>query len=194
MESGVELSFTYSGHERKPLTLSYRIFDERMGRDITSKASLGIKDADGSWIEAETFPKSDLVSGRSYSFRASAPGFSPAVIAVDVGPLQTVLSLRVSLAPIGGRLSVTTSIEGLQLSIDGLDAVVSLDSVRTLQRLSFGDKKSMSLSLPPGRIRLEARAGVRKAAEDLVIASGEELRIRIEPGSAADRLKFMKDN
>jgi serine/threonine-protein kinase len=194
MESGFGLSYTYSGHERKPLTLSYRIFDERMGRDITSKASLSIKDADGSWLDVDAFPRAELVSGRSYSFRASAPGFSPALLSVDVGPLQTVLSLRVSLAPIGGRLSISTNIEGLDLSIDGLDAVVSLDSGRTLQRLSFGDKKSMSLSLPPGRIHLEARAGVRKASEDIVIAAGEELRLRIEPGSAADRLKFMKDN
>lgn len=194
MDSGMELSYAYSGHEKKPLTLSYRIFDERMGQDITTKSSLAIRGAGGYWIDVEEYPKADLVSGKSYTLSASAPGFSPTVCTVDVGPLQTVLSFRASLSPIGGKLSIASSIEGVRLSIDGVEAAVSSDSSRSLQRLTLEGKKSLSLSLPPGRIKLEAKAGIRKGVEDISIAAGEETRIRIEPGSAADRLKFIKDN
>jgi len=194
MEAGTELSYSYSGHEKKPLSLSYRIFDERMGQDITSKANLSIRGSGGYWIDIGAYPKSELVSGKAYVLRASAPGFSPAVLTVEVGPLQTALSLRAALAPIGGKLSIASSIEGLRLSIDGIEAAVASDSSRALQRLALEGKKSLVLSLPPGRIRLEAQAGIRKGAEDVSIAAGEETRIRIEPGSAADRLKFIKDN
>ncbi len=194
MEAGAELSYSYSGHVKKPLSLSYRIFDERMGQDITARAGLSIRGSGGYWIDADHYPKAELVSGKSYVMRASAPGFSPAVVTVEVGPLQTALSLRVALAPIGGKLSIASSIEGLRLSIDGIEAAVASDSSRAVQRLTLAGGKNLSLSLPPGRIKLEAKAGIRKGSEDIAIAAGEETRIRIEPGSAADRLKFIKDN
>jgi eukaryotic-like serine/threonine-protein kinase len=193
-EAGVELSYSYSGHEKKPLSLSYRVFDERMGRDITDKAALFIRSALGYWIEFREYPKEELVSGKSYVLRVSAPGFSPAVIPVAVGPLQTALAFRAALVPIEGKLSIASSIEGLRLTINGLEAVVAGDSSRKLQYLRIEGKKALSLSLPPGRVRLEAQAGIRRGGEDIVVASGEELRLRIEPGSAADRLKFMKDD
>jgi len=193
-DEGAVLSYSYSGHEKKPLSLSYRIFDERMGKDITDRATLSIKSAAGYWIDAGEYPKDELVSGKSYAIRASAPGFSPAVLTVSVGPLQTALSFRASLAPIDGKLSIASSIEGLRLTINGMDAVVAGDSSRKLQYLRLEGKKALSLSLPPGRVRLEAQAGIRKGSDDIVVASGEEQRLRIEPGSAADRLKFMKDD
>jgi len=193
-EEGVLLSYSYSGHERKPLSLSYRVFDERMGRDITDKATLSIKSAQGYWIDAKEYPKEELVSGKGYALRVSAQGFSPAVLSVAVGPLQTALSFRASLVPIDGKLSISSSIEGLKLTINGLEAAVAGDSTRRLQYLRMEGKKALSLSLQPGRLRLEAQAGIRRGGEDVVVASGEELRVRIEPGSAADRLKFMNDD
>ena len=60
---GMELSYTYAGHEPKPLSLSYKVLDERMRQDITDIATLSVESSFGYWLEPGSLPMNELVTG-----------------------------------------------------------------------------------------------------------------------------------
>jgi eukaryotic-like serine/threonine-protein kinase len=187
---GMELSYLYAGHEPKPLTFSFKVLDERMGQDITDIASVSVKSSFGYWFELGSLPKNELVSGKSFFLRASAPGYESELFTVPVGTLQTQAFFQASLMPIEGRISIISGVENVKITINGMDRVVSGDASRKLQPLRLTEKKPLNLSLSPGRIRLEARAGGRSGAADLTIKSGADLNLMIKAGAGAKSLEI----
>jgi hypothetical protein len=90
--------------------------------------------------------------------------------------------------PIEGRLSIVSDVKNIKVTIDGKDTVASGDASRKPQSLRLSEDKPLSLSLSPGRIKIEARSGGRKGAEDLTIVSGKELNLIIKAGPGSDSL------
>jgi eukaryotic-like serine/threonine-protein kinase len=185
---GMELSYTYAGHEPKPLSFSFKVLDERMRQDITDSASVSVLSSFGYWFDLGSLPKNELVSGKSYSLRVSAPGYVSETLTVSVGVLQTQAFFQAALMPLAGRLLIVSDLRGLKLTIDGMGSVPSGDAERKAQSLGISDSKPLSLSLTPGRIRLEARSGGRKGASDLTIESGKDLNLIIKAGPGSDSL------
>jgi hypothetical protein len=187
---GMELSYLYAGHEPEPLTFSFKVLDERMGQDITDIASVSVKSSFGYWFDLGSLPRNELVSGKSFSLQVSAPGYESEILSVSVGTLQTQAFFQASLMPIAGRISIISGVENVKITINGMDRVVSGDASRRWQPLRLTEKKPLNLSLSPGRIRLEARAGGRSGAEDLTIKSGADLNLMIKAGSGAKSLEI----
>jgi eukaryotic-like serine/threonine-protein kinase len=187
---GMELSYAYAGHEPKPLSLSFKVLDERMRQDITDIAAVSVKSSFGIWFELGDMPRQELVSGRSYLLRVSAPGYESEELSVSVGPLQTQAFFQASLSPIAGRLSIVSGLEGLRLTINGMGAVASGDASRKLQPLRLTEKRPLSLSLRPGAIRIEVSGGGRHGSEELTIESGAERNLIVKAGPGPTSLVF----
>jgi serine/threonine-protein kinase len=189
---GMELSYSYAGHTPKPLTFSFKALDARMRQDITDSASLSVQSSFGYWFGIDALPKDELVSGRTYLLLISADGYEPTQQSISVGPLQTDVFFQVSLMPIEGRLSIGSSLAGIKVTVNGMDVVLGGGASRKLQSLRLVGKEPLHLSLPPGRIRLEASAGERKGSEEVNIRSGQELRLIIEAARGTRGLSFTR--
>jgi len=187
---GMLLSYSYAGHQPKPLSLTYKVLDERMRRDITDIASVTVQSSFGYWFEPSSMPANELVSGKSYSLRVSAPGFESVERTISVGVLQTQAFFQASLMPTEAHLSIVSALEGIRVTIDGMDSVVSGDSTHKPQPLLFSERKPLSLSLSPGRIHIEARAGGRRGSIDISTKPGEERSMIIKAGSGPAGLSF----
>jgi serine/threonine-protein kinase len=188
---GMELSYTYAGHEQKPLTLSFKVLDERIGQDITDIAKVSVLSSFGYWFDFGSFPREELLSGRSYSIRLAAPGYESAATTISVGVLQTRADFQAALTPIPGTLALASGLEGVRLNVNGLDYVATGDAPRRLQPLRLVGNR-LSLRLAPGSIRLEARAGNRRGQADLTILSGQELDLYIKAGSSPDKIEITR--
>lgn len=108
---GMLLSYDYAGHQAKPLSLKFKVLDERMRQDITDIATISVLSSFGFWFELGSLPPSELMSGRSYGLRISAPGFESKELSVSVGVLQTQALFRVSLAPVAAGSGALTTKE-----------------------------------------------------------------------------------
>jgi hypothetical protein len=85
--------------------------------------------------------------------------------------------------PVEGRLSIVSGLKGIRLTVDGMDSVPSGDASRKPQPLRLSEERPLSLSLSPGRMHIEARAGGRRGSEDITVKSGEERTIIIKAGT-----------
>jgi hypothetical protein len=187
---GALLSYEYAGHLPKPLTLGYKVLDSRMRQDITDIATVMVRSSFGYWFEPGELPVNELVSGKRYDLRVSAPGYESEELSVPVGILQTQAFFQASLLPIEARLSLVSALKGIRVAIDGMDSLPSGDSSHRPQPLRLSESKPLALSLTPGRIRIEARSGARRGSEDLSLKPGEERNLIIRAGSGKADLVF----
>jgi hypothetical protein len=159
-----------------------------MRLDITDKATVSVLSSFGYWLEPSALPPNELVSGKRYAIRVSAPGYESEEQSISVGVLQTTAFFQASLLPIQGRLSIVSALAGIKITIDGMDRVVSGDASRSRQDLRLSESRPLNLSLSPGPIRIDARSGGRKGSGEITVKSGEELTIIIKAGPGPNSL------
>lgn len=185
---GMVLSYTYDSARPRPLVLEFRVLDSRMRQDITSAAKIQVKNSQGEWTAFQNFPKSALLSGRSYQLRISADGFHTKDFLVEASLRQTDIHVQTTLVPLEGTLRVTSSLGGLELLINGRDSVLTGGLKPALRFLRPEKDAVLFLLLPPGPLHLDARLDNRRTTADLAIQSNATIKLAVSLGSSKDDL------
>jgi len=187
-QQGMVLSYPYNLAQARPLSLEVKALDGRMRNEIGALARVSLKGRSDQWIPLESFSKDALVSGRAYEVRVAASGFYSRVFQLDVDPLETDLHVQVTLVPQEGTLRVTSDVDGLVLSINGHESVLTGGLKPVLRTLRIDKKSLLFLPLAPGPLRLGAAAGNRRGSLDLEIVSDATLKLAVSAGPSSEEL------
>jgi len=177
------IHYTATRSPHYPLDLRYDIFNRDDGTEITG-AELFITHQN-SWVEWKEFRQlesfTDLfVTAKTYSFKATKPGYHDELVMVEAAPYQSVLDLHLCMVPLPGQLDITSDHEGLRLLINNSPYYFTGGPQKAYRPIEPTTAEVRTLSLSPGEyfltvVKDKLLSENISNTEKIVLESGQRL-------------------
>jgi serine/threonine-protein kinase len=163
------MRFDLRKEKSKPVTLFPDVFDSKTGESIYKAAKVSLYlEKEKKWIDWKKYNKSkrlrgyltdSLRSGRSYSFKFSAPSYFPETVRCYVEHAVDTARIAVTLTKKPGKLILKSDYEGLELLIDNRKENYLGEKDKEFVRYGVTDIESREFLLPDGNYVLTVKKG-----------------------------------
>ncbi len=187
-----------------PLDLRYAIFNRDDGTEITG-AELFISHQ-RSWVKWKEFRRREsftdlFVMGKTYSFKATKPGYHDELVTVEAAPYQSVLDLHLCMVPLPGRLNIQSNHEGLRLLLNNSPYYFTGGLQKVYRPIEPTTNEVRTLTLSPGEYFLTAVKDKFLSenisnTEKIVLEAGQLLNLQVNYHEDTQSISiiFQEDN
>jgi serine/threonine-protein kinase len=174
-----------------PLETNFRVIDRATGNDITVDSTLYYQDA-GTWKVFGAYNIPEIMSGRTYRFRITAPRFYPETVELATEAAHHTADLTVALIPHPGTIRVLKNYKGIRVLIDGSRHYIQGGRDTVVKEIPVTEEgESNEFILNPGPIRIAALFRGKRTEILIHLDSSELVQLSAHYNEEGDELSII---
>ncbi|MFP4443428.1 MAG: protein kinase domain-containing protein [Spirochaetia bacterium] len=174
-----------------PLETNFRVIDRASGNDITVDSTLYYEDA-GAWRVFGAYNLPEIISGRTYRFRITAPHFYPETVELKTDSTHHTADMTVALNPHPGTIRIIKNYAGIRLLIDGSRHYVQGGRNTVIKEITgAADGEAADYILNPGPVRITAVYRGERTEKLIHLETSELIQLSIQYSEEGDELTII---